>query len=83
LPADAEMKKLVAPFVAAAGAVALGVAFLSWGGFVREEHLVGPYGLSAADVDGQMSVYYDLDDGNAKKAELGLADFARVIKSLE
>jgi hypothetical protein len=139
------MKKLVVPSVAAAVAVAFGVAFLSWGGFFREKHLVGPYRLGAVDIDEQMSVYYDLGDGtgigrinetvfaarwndryvvakqhpkndrtvthyfyleiardsgyadpgesvtgplseaefNAKKAELGLPDFTRVIKPLE
>jgi hypothetical protein len=40
------------------------IALLSGcGDFVHDEHLIGPYDLSAIDVGDQMSVYYELSNG--------------------
>jgi hypothetical protein len=39
-------------------------ALLAGCGFVHDEQLDGPYRLNAVDVDSQMSVCYDLGDGD-------------------
>jgi hypothetical protein len=52
------MKRTIIAFLAA-------TVLLVYGGCgSRQEHLVGPYSLSAIDVPEQMSIYYELGDGS-------------------
>ena len=43
----------------------MSVLLVSGCGFVHDEHITGPYRLIAVDVDDQMSISYDLEDGSA------------------
>lgn len=42
----------------------ISILLVSGCGFVHDEHIVGPYRLSAVDIDQQMSISYDLENGS-------------------